>query len=135
MCLAAFTVLLLVLLVSNRPSEIARRLRRIVRGARLELAVRRLEGSSAAFDRRYFYFLESARRRLPPGARGVAVRVPNPSEAYRDLAAYQFAPVPALLEPPSVPDGWLLAVFGPERPEGWREISSVAGGALLARGP
>jgi hypothetical protein len=133
-CLAAFAGLLLVLVVApNRPGELSRRLRLLASDAAQDLAVRRLHGSSAAFDRSYFFFLEAVRRRLPPDARGVAVWVPSPGEAFRDLAAYQFAPLPALLEPREVPQGWVLAVYGSARPEGWSEIARLPGGALLAR--
>jgi len=134
--LAAFGFLLLVLIAApNRPRELSRRLRLVAHDAGRDLALRRLDGSSAAFDRRYFFFLESARRRLPARAAGVAVQVPAPTEAFRDLALYVLAPLPALLAPRVVPDGWVLAVYGPARPEGWREIALVAGGALLERTP
>lgn len=132
--LAAFGFLLLVLIAGpNRPRELSRRLRLVVHDAGRNLALRRLDGSSAAFDRRFFFFLESARRRLPPGAAGVAVQVTAPTEAHRDLVLYQFAPLPALLSPRAVPDGWVLAVYGAVRPEGWREVVRVSGGALLER--
>lgn len=119
----------------NRPGELARRLRLLARDAGRDLAVRRLDGSSAAFDRRFFFFLESARRGLPSGAAGVAVVAPSPTEAARNLVAYQFAPRPALLAPREVPAGWALAVYGSERPEGWREIARVPGGTVLVRTP
>jgi len=136
LALAADAFLLLLLLVApNRPRELARRVRLLSHDARRDPALRRLDGSSAAFDRRYFFFLESARRQVPSGASGIAVWVPSPSEAARNLAAYQFAPLPALLGPPEVPPGWVLAVYGPERPEGWREIARVSDGALFSREP
>ncbi|MGE5276902.1 MAG: hypothetical protein ACM3SU_07900 [Acidobacteriota bacterium] len=136
--LAAFGFLLLVLTASpNRPRELSRRLRLVAHDAGRDLALRRLDGSSAAFDRRYFFFLESARRRLPARAAGVAVQVPAPTEAFRDLALYHFAPLPALLvkSVAEVPSGWVLAVYGAARPDGWREIARVSDGALLARAP
>src|SRR5262249_48134898 len=109
------------------PSEIARRLRLIRHDAGRDLALRRLDGSSAAFDRRFFFFLESARRALRSGARGVAVRGAAASESARNLIAYEFAPRPALASPPGDPPaGWILAVYGSERPEGWREIARVS---------
>jgi len=133
---AAFGFLLLVLIAApNRPRELWRRLRLVAHDAGRDLALRRLDGSSAAFDRRFFFFLEAARRRLPPGASGVAVEVPAPTEAFRDLALYQFAPLPVLLAPREVPEGWLLAVYGPARPGRWREIGLLPGGALLERAP
>jgi len=134
--LAAFGFLLLVLIAApNRPRELSRRLRLVAHDAGRDLALRRLDGSSAAFDRRYFFFLESVRRRLPARAAGVAVLVPAPTESFRDLALYVFAPLPALLAPRVVPEGWVLAVYGPARPEGWREIARVPDGALLERTP
>ena len=137
---AALGVLLVVFAFGARsvhPDELARRLRLVRHDAGRDLAVRRLDGSSAAFDRRFFYFLESVRRALPPGAAGVAVRGAPAAQAARDLAAYEFAPLPAL---PSAllgetPEAWILAVYGPERPEGWRPIAKVSDGALYVREP
>jgi hypothetical protein len=134
--LAAFGFLVLVLIVvANRPGELARRARLLAHDAGREPAARRLDGSSAAFDRRYFLFLESVRRHLPPGARGVAVRLPSGGEAHRNLAAYHLAPLPVILEPHDVPEDWVLAVYGAARPEGWREISRFPDGALFSRAP
>ena len=128
---AAAVVLAILLLWRNSPRELANRWRTLAAYASRELAVRRLGGSSTAFDRRFFVFLESARRRLPPAAAGVAVAVRDPSESALYLAAYQFAPIPVALAPSSVPSGWLLAVYGPERPSGWKVVAEVPGGALL----
>ncbi len=134
--IAAYGFLLVFLLAAfTRPSELARRAHLLLHDANRDLALRRLDGSSAAFDRRFFYFLESARRRLPPGTPGVAVFARVPPAPARDLALYEFAPVPALFAPPEAPPGWILAVYGDERPEGWREIARVSDGALLARAP
>ena len=131
--LAGYLLLLLSLATSIAPSELVRRARLAVRDSGKDLASRRLDGSSAAFDRRYFYFLESARRRLPAGTAGVAVLAPSPAEAHRDLALYVFAPRPALVAPSQIPEGWILAVYGGEAPDGWHPIASVAGGALFER--
>ncbi|HEY7111798.1 MAG TPA: hypothetical protein VIA45_02595 [Thermoanaerobaculia bacterium] len=131
--LAGYLILLASLAAAIRPAELARRVRLVARDSAKDLAVRRLDGSSAAFDRRYFYFLESARRRLPAGARGIAVLAPAPTAAHRDLALYVFAPRPALVAPKEIPPGWVLAVEGDARPAGWREIAKVSGGALLER--
>ena len=134
--LLAFALLVLLFTVQpNRASELGRRLRLLAHDAGRDLAVRRLDGSSAAFDRRFFFFLESARRGLPAGTAGVAVVAPSPTDAARNLVAYQFAPRPALLAPREVPEGWALAVYGNERPEGWREVARVPGGAVLVRTP
>jgi len=131
--LAGFLLLLFSLAAAIRPAELARRARLAVRDSGKDLARRRLDGSSAAFDRKYFFFLESARRRVPSGTAGVAVLAPGATEAHRNLALYVFAPRPALVAPTRIPEGWLLAVYGAEAPDGWRPIASVAGGALFER--
>ena len=134
--LAAFGFLLLDFLFSfTRPRERARRAEVITREANREPALRRLDGSAAAFDRRFFFFLESARRRLPADAAGIALLVPAPTEAHRDLAGYQFSPRPVVPFSSGVPGGWILAVYGDARPDGWRELASIPGGALLTRSP
>jgi hypothetical protein len=137
--LAAYALLLLVFLVVGgpRPTEIRRRVRLLTHDANRDLASRRLDGSSAAFDRRYFFFLESARRKLPRDAAGVAVFRPDPQMPAHVLAMYQFAPRPVLLAPreKDIPSGWILAVYGTWRPERWREIARVSDGALYARLP
>jgi len=99
-----------------------------------ELATRRLGGSSAAFDRGYFLFLESARRQLPKGTAGVAVILPDPSQEAHYLAAYTMAPIPVAVSRGPVPPGWIAAVYGGERPHGWRLLAEVPGGALMAPG-
>jgi hypothetical protein len=96
-----------------------------------ELAVRRLGGSSAAFDRRYFHFLESARRQLPKGTAGVALILPRPSQDALYLAAYTMAPIPVAVSRSAVAPGWIAAVYGAERPRGWRLLAEVPGGALM----
>ena len=129
---AASGVLLLLLLWEDDPKELARRARTLAGSVASELAVRRLHGSGTAQDRRFFAFLESARRRLPAGTVGVAITGLPPSDAALYLAAYQFAPTPVLLDPQSVPSGWLLAVYGTARPAGWKVVAPVWGGALMA---
>lgn len=129
---AAATLLLAALLLArNPPAELLRRVRFLSRSAPRDLAVRRLGGSSTAFDRRFFFFLESARRKLPPEAAGVAIYTPRPDKAQLYLASYDFAPLPVLLSPPSVPPGWVAAIYGPERPAGWTLLLPVAEGALM----
>jgi hypothetical protein len=133
--LAYAALLLFLILTPTRPRELARRWRLLSHDANRDLAARRLDGSSAAFDRRFFYFLESARRRLPPGVRGVAFYEPTPRMPSRVLALYQFAPLPVMMSPEEVPTGWIVAVYGDWRPPGWREIAVVSGGALLEQRP
>lgn len=130
-CAAA---LLFAVLVANRPSDVAKRLRFLRHYAPRPLPVRRLGGSSSAFDRRFFFFLESARLKLPPGTAGVAVFA-TPSEQGRNVVAYQFAPLPALTAPRAVPRGWVAAIYGSRRPAGWRHIADVSDGALMAPPP
>jgi hypothetical protein len=135
--LAPVAAVALALLLAWRALQdpVARRVRSLTAFATRELAVRRLGGSSAAFDRRYFIFLESVRRKLPMHAAGVVVATPAPGDPALYLAAYTMAPIPVALWPASVPREWLLAVYGPERPPGWKVISELPGGALLAPAP
>lgn len=113
--------------------ELRRRLTYIARYAPREPAVRRLGGSSADFDRDYFLLVEWARRVLPPDASGVAVfpERPIPGKGTH-LTIYTMAPVPALVAPDRVPEGWLVLAAGARRPPGWRVIAETEGGALLA---
>ena len=129
--LAAFSLLLSLCFLRNSPAEIGRRLRTLGYYASQDLPVRRLGGSAAAFDRPFFIFLESARRRLPRAVSGVALLLPRPTEQQLYLASYHLAPIPVLIGPPRVPRGWILAVYGREFPRGSRLIASVSGGALL----
>ena len=103
--------------------------------ARQEPAVRRLGGTAAAFDRPFFVFLESVRRRLPRGAAGVAILGAPPTDPAFHLASYHLAPLPVLVAPGALPAGFLIAVYGPERPPGWRVVAEVPGGAVLEPAP
>ena len=128
----ASALLLFLLLLQNDPGKLGPRAGFLFRSAPLDSSTRRLNGTAAAFDRQFSVFLESARRNLPAGTRGVAVLgVPQTNQVFY-LAAYQLAPVPVLVAPEPVPPGWLLAVYGPERPPGWRVIAPVWKGALMA---
>jgi hypothetical protein len=131
--LTASAVLFLLLLLQNRPAELLRRGVVLRSTASRELALRRLAGSGAAFDRSYFVFLESARRLIPPGTPGVAISVETPTTQALYLASYVLAPVPVLLSPRQAPPRWIAAVYGRQRPAGWREIAAIPGGALYAR--
>jgi len=134
--LLAFTLLLLLLAVSgNHPAELSRRAVFLRRTAGQDPAVRRLAGSSAAFDRRFFRFLETARRRLPRGTAGVLLDLPRPTDAALYLAAYQLAPVPVRISRGAVPPGWIAAVFDAPPRAGWREIARLPDGALLLPPP
>ena len=131
--LTASAVLFLLFLLQNRPSEVLRRVRVLQATASRELALRRLAGSGAAFDRAYFVFLESARRLVPAGTPGVAISVEQPTTTALYLASYVFAPFPVLLSPRQVPPRWIAAGYGARQPVGWREIAAIPGGALYAR--
>ncbi len=129
---SASTLLLLLLLRSDGPTELGRRARTLVHSASLDLNTRRLHGTATAFDRQLYVFLESVRSRLPLGARGVVLLgVPRTDQVFY-LATYHLAPVPVLVALEQVPPGWVLAVYGPERPPGWKVIAPVWKGALMA---
>ncbi len=97
--------------------------------------MRRLSGTAAAFDRGFFIFLEAARRRLPPTAAGVAILGAPPTDQVLYLASYQLAPRPVLIAPAALPPRWAAAVYGPERPAGFRVLADLPGGALLEPEP
>lgn len=128
--LSAGAALLLLFLLANSPRELVRRTDFFARSASSALAVRRLSGSGAAFDRSFFLYLESLRRSLPPDAHGVALYVPRPSTQALYLASYVLAPVPVLLAPDRVPPRWLAAYYGPSPPEEWGVLAQLPGGVL-----
>jgi hypothetical protein len=132
---AAAGLLATLLLLHESPGELARRLEFLERYSPRELAVRRLGGSSAAFDRAFFRFVESARRTLPTGCPGVALYAPAADLRHLYLASYVLAPVPVRLAPGVLPAGWIAAIYGPARPAGWRLVREIPGGALLEGGP
>ena len=127
----AFTLLLFLLLSRDGSTELGQRAKILVRSASLDSNTRRFHGTATAFDRQFYVFLESVRSRLPRGVGGVAVLgVPRTDQVFY-LATYHFAPIPVLLAPARVPPGWLLAVYGPDRPPGWKVIAPVWKGALM----
>jgi hypothetical protein len=127
--------LLALWLGGTSPTEVARRTRFLRHYAAESLETRRLAGAAAAFDRDYFVFLEAVRRQLPSGTPGVALRSIEPSNRAYYLAVYWLAPTPALPPAAPVPPGWVAAVYGPDRPPGWRVIAPVHHGALLGPPP
>jgi hypothetical protein len=127
---AAVGLLLALNLLVQPWNELPRRVRFVFRFAPRELAVRRLSGSGTAFDRRYFSFLENARRRLPASAAGVAIYGTPGTEPYRYLATYTLAPVPVRVSPETLPEGWVAAIYGPRRPPGARILEEWEDGAL-----
>lgn len=130
--LAASAALLLVFLLANNPGELARRVRFLARSASQPPSARRLGGSGAAFDRSFFFFVESARRQLPRGVRGVAIFTPRPTTESLHLAAYQLAPLPVLLDPGGVPPRWIAAFYRLPPPAGWRILAQLPDGALVS---
>ena len=128
---AAAALLLVLFLLQNRPTELRGRVAYLGRSASQDLALRRLGGSGAAPDRAYFAFLESARRRIPPGTRGVAIFVDPPTKPALYLASYVLAPTPVVIAPWQVPPRWIAAVYGVPPPAGWRVLATLPGGALL----
>ena len=124
------------LIASKSPRDLVRRFPSLPHHASQDLEVRRRDGRSTDFDRRYFTLLESARSRIPRGTRGIAVfpdgELPSRG-AY--LTIYQFAPLPTLVAPDHVPDGWLALVYGSRRPAGWRVVEELPYGALLEPTP
>ena len=133
---AAAAALLGVLLLDQPWAELPGRVRSLVRFAPRELAIRRLGGSSTDFDRQYFLFLERARRKLPPGAPGVAVLTDRtmPGRGVY-LTIYQFAPLPVLVDPDRVPPGWIALVYGMARPAGRPVLAELPHGAILGPVP
>ena len=131
--LSAGAALAVVLVAAGNPGELVRRADFLARSASMDLAVRRANGSGAAFDRRFVVFLEALRRRLPRGVPGVAIDVPSPSTEALYLASYSLAPVPVRMAPDAVPPRWLAAVYRIPPPEGWRIVARLPDGALLAR--
>jgi hypothetical protein len=127
----AASALAILFLFRNSPQELAARLRSILAYAPRELAVRRLGGSSTAFDRDFFIFLEAARRRLPRGTPGVVLSMSEPSPAAHYLAAYQLSPRPMALAPEAAPAGWIIARYGAEKPPDARVVAELPGGTLL----
>jgi hypothetical protein len=127
---AAAGLLLALNLIVQPWTELPRRVRFLARFAPRELPVRRLGGSGTAFDRRYFSFLENARRRLPASAAGVAIYGTPATEPYRFLAHYSLAPLPVRVAPESLPKGWVAAIYGPRRPPGARILDEWDEGAL-----
>lgn len=130
--LASSGFLVVFLLLRSDWASLHRQAAFLFRSASLELTLRRLNGSSAAFDRQFFLFLESVHRQLPAGTKGVAIYGVAPSNRAIYLATYWLTPVPVRVAPSGVPPGWVLAVYGSWRPPGARLITPLWNGVLLA---
>jgi hypothetical protein len=97
------------------------------------LPERRLEGTAAAYDRRFAALLAPVRDALPPGTPGIALYAPGiPEWGGLFLAVYEIAPIPVLIGPKSVPSGWLVLSYGENPPREGRVIRRFEGGVLLA---
>jgi hypothetical protein len=129
-------VLLALLLASEPWAELPRRIRSLRAFAPRELAVRRLGGSGAAFDRRFFSFLENARRRLPRSAAGVVVAGAPATDSYVFLASYALAPIPVSFDSaaPARP-GWVVAFYNSRPPAGARVMAQIPEGFLTEPAP
>lgn len=128
--LAASAALLAIFLLAEPPRLAARRATSLAATAARPLAVRRLVGSGAAFDRHFFEFLEGARRALPPGVEGVALDTARGATEELYLASYHLAPAPVALRPRAIPPRWAAATYGVPPPPGWRVVSRLPGGEL-----
>lgn len=132
---AGAAVLLLLLVLARQPfAELPRRLRSLAAFAPKELAVRRLGGSGTAFDRRFFSFLENARRRLPASTSAVFLEGAPRDEAHLYLAAYVLAPVPVSFagSPGERPTGAVLAVYGGRPAPSEKPVAVLPEGYLAA---
>jgi hypothetical protein len=133
--LVAFAGLIAFFLRGDAAREVLGRAALLRRSAAWDLPRRRLEGSAAAYDRRFAALVLAAREALPPGTRGVALYAPAiPEWGGLYSAIYELAPVPVVVAPPSVRPGWVALTYGtPPAPAlGLREIRRLEGGALLA---
>lgn len=140
----AFAMVFIFLAGGNPLPEFRSRLAILRQSIVRDLPRRRLEGSAAAFDRRFAALVLAARDALPPGTRGVALYardIPEWGGLY--LAIYHFAPTPVILAPSRVPADWLALTYSrAERAEGadsgppnLRVVRRFADGALLAPTP
>lgn len=127
---AASAVLLATLFLSEPPRLLARRAAFLSASASRPLADRRLGGSGAAFDRRFFRFLEGARRALPAGVEGIALETSRGADEELYLASYHLAPVPVVRSPRPTPPRWAAATYGVAAPPGWRVVARLPGGLL-----
>ena len=129
----AAAALLLALVLASQPwAELPRRVRFLAAFAPKELAVRRLGGSGAAFDRKFFSFLENARRSVPASAKGIVIVGGPHDQAHLYLATYQLAPYPVQFEFSNNdrPAGLVVAIYGPPPPPGFGVLARFPEGYL-----
>ncbi len=135
---AAAALLLALVLASQAWAELPRRWRSLRAFAPKELAVRRLGGSGTAFDRRFFSFLENARRRMPPWTSIVRLEAPR-GESYLYLAAYYLAPLKVTVAPSANLmrrcRGCVKAVYGEQLPSNVDVLARLPEGYLVGEPP
>lgn len=130
----SISLFFLFLLSRTSVEELRARVGILRRFAGEELRLRRMAGTAAAYDRRFFQFLELAKLALPRDAKGLALYAPGiPEWGGLYLAIYHFAPFPVVIAPPEVPEGWVAAVYGRPPLPGWRVVRELPNGALLKR--
>lgn len=128
--LAASALLLAIFFLTEPPRLLARRAAFLRASASRSLPDRRLGGSGTAFDRRFFVFLETARRVMPADVPGVALATPRDADEELYLASYQLAPAPVVRAARGIPRGWAALTYGVPPPAGWRVVARPPGGAL-----
>lgn len=134
--LLGFLLLLFELLRRDFAGEVSSRVGILRRFGGQDLRTRRLMGTAAAYDRRFFEFIERARSVLPPGTPGLALYAPGiPEWGGLYLAVYHLAPLPVQIAPEHPPEGFLAAVYGAPPPPGWHVRTQLPHGALLSRDP
>jgi hypothetical protein len=135
---AAAVLLLALVLATQTWNELPRRVRVVITYAPKELAVRRLGGSGTAFDRKFFSFLENARRRLPASTPGVVLERPPGDPSYRYLSVYYLAPLDVSDGRQSQwgpPRGWITAAYGVHPASDVGVFARLPEGALLGPSP
>jgi hypothetical protein len=131
--------LLAVVIATQSWTEVPRRLRFLGAFAPKDLAVRRLGGSGTAFDRRFFSFLENARRRIPPSTPVVAIGGTPVDEAHLFLASYCLAPLEVVYERNywhhGPPHGCVIADYGAHPLSDAHVLERLPEGTLLGPMP
>jgi hypothetical protein len=132
--LIASALLFFAVLRRQTLSDLPNRIEILRRFGSTDLRTRRMAGTAAGHDRRFFEFLERARLALPPGTKGVALHAPGiPEWGGLYLAVYHLAPTPVDIAPRDLPEGWVAAFYGAPHPAGARVIAELPNGALVAR--
>lgn len=127
----AFVVAFVVLTGGNPIPDFLNRLGILRRTWSRSSQDRRLEGTAAAYDRRFAAFLNSARDALPSNTPGIALYAPGiPEWGGLYLAVYHFAPTPVLIAPGRIPPGWIVLSYGQPPPLGGRILLQVGDGVL-----